>query len=137
MPGIFRWPGRIKPGRVDGIAANLDLYATFAALTDGDLRTDKPGFISMDLSGALLREEPSPREWWLYHSSAYRSGKFKIHTSLTVPTDPITRKKQRVPKLEAPLLFDLDADVGEQADMAADYPEIVARLLAEMKVMLK
>jgi len=32
VPGIFRWPGKITPGVVKGQAANLDLYATFAAL---------------------------------------------------------------------------------------------------------
>ena len=137
VPGIFRWPGKIQPGVIDGIAANLDLYATFATLAGGEVPNEKPGFISMDLTDTLLRGEASPREWWLYHGSAYRSGKYKIHTSLTVPTDPITRKKQRPPELKAPLLFDLEADIGEQSDIAALHPDIVEKLLAEKKARSK
>ena len=137
VPGIFRWPGKVQPGVIDGIAANLDLYATFATLAGGEVPNEKPGFISMDLTDTLLRGEASPREWWLYHGSAYRSGKYKIHTSLTVPTDPITRKKQRPPELKAPLLFDLEADIGEQTDIAAQHPDIVEKLLAEMDADVK
>lgn len=137
VPGIFRWPGKIKPGVVDGIAANLDLYATFAALCGGSVPSDKPGFMSQDLSGALLRGEPSPRTNWLYHTAAYRSGKFKIHTAINHPTDPETRKKTPVTRQETPLLFDLDADIGEWHDIAAEQPEVAARLLQEMQAHLK
>lgn len=136
-PPQKQFPSRSKPGVVDGIAANLDLYATFATLAGGELPKDKPGFISMDLTPALLHGEPSPRSWWLYHSTAYRSGKYKIHTGLTLPTEPNTRKKQRPPELKAPLLFDLENDIGEQTDIAAQHPDIVEKLLGEMAARLK
>ncbi|MGB0579527.1 MAG: sulfatase-like hydrolase/transferase, partial [Limisphaerales bacterium] len=56
VPGIFRWPGKIKPGEVHGMGANLDLFATFAKLAGGDLN-DLPGFSSKDLGGVLFRGE--------------------------------------------------------------------------------
>lgn len=133
VPGIFRWPGTIRPGVISGIAANLDLYATFATLAGGEIPADKPGFMSTDLTATLLKDAPSPRTWWLYHESAYRSGKYKIHTTIHPPTDPVERKRMPREVLEKPMLFDLEADVGEQTDIAGQKPDVVERLIAEMK----
>lgn len=66
VPGIFHWPGAIAPAEIDGMAANLDLYATFAAMTGGKEPNEKSGYISTDLSGVLLRQEPSARNQWIF-----------------------------------------------------------------------
>lgn len=143
VPGIFRWPGKIKPAVVDDLAANLDLYSTFANLAGDEKSSKLPeattsqlGFISRDLSGTLLRNQPSPRNQWLYAGGAlaFRSGKFKIHLSTKDrSSNPDTRKREPVAKHDPPLLFDLSKDVGEQNNIAAQHPDIVERLLAEMK----
>ncbi len=132
VPGIFRWPGRITPRVIDGIAANLDLYATFAALCGGLEPSGKSGYSSIDFSGTLLLGEPAPRTQWLYGNSAFRSGAYKIHTHTQSPTDPVTRGKTPVTKHDPPLLFDLAADLGETNDLGASHPEIIERLLGEM-----
>lgn len=131
VPAIFHWPGTIQPATVDGIAANLDLYATFATLAGGDQPTERPGYISMDLSPVLLNGKASPRTSWAYHESAYRSGRYKIHLATIPPTDPIARARRPVTRHETPLLFDLQADIGEQHNIAAEHPDVVARLLRE------
>lgn len=140
VPGIFRWPGKIKPGVVDGLAANLDLYATFAQLA-GDAKppqetTAQQGFISRDLSGSLLNGDVASRKQWLYGSGgalAFRSGQYKIHLATKVrSSDPDTRKRAPVTKHDPPLLYDLSRDISEQHNIAADQPEVVARLLIEM-----
>lgn len=139
VPGIFRWPGQIEPGIVDGLAANLDLFATFAKLADDagcseTIRSQK-GFVSKDLTGTLLRGEPTPRTKWLYSTgaSAFRSGSFKIHLSTKDrSSNPDTRKREAIAQHDPPLLFDLAQDVGEQVNIAADHPEVVARLRREM-----
>jgi len=136
VPGIFRWPGKIKPGKMDGLAANLDLYATFATLSGGEQPGELPGFISKDISGVLLQGKASPRKKWFYSSGsiAFRSGKYKIHLSTkTRSSHPDTRARQPVVKHDPPLLYDLSADIGEQKNIADDHPEIIARLLKEMK----
>ncbi len=135
VPGIFRWPGKIKPGVVDGMAANLDLYATFAVLAGAkDLPSDKPGWKSRDLSGVLLRAEKSPRTQWLYGRSAFRSGKYKIHlTSKKRSSNPDTRQREPVTKYDSPMLVDLEKDLGETTDLGKKHPEVVERLLKEMK----
>jgi arylsulfatase A len=140
VPGIFNWPGEIKPSTIDGMAANLDLYATFAALAGGDEPADKPGYISTDMTGTLLREEASPRTQWLFTgggADAFRSGKYKIHLATkTHSSDPDTRKRVPPVKLDPPLLFDLEGEISEQTNLADSKPDEVARLLAEMKAFL-
>ncbi len=137
VPGIFRWPGKIKPAVVDDLAANLDLYATFATLADGEQPKDLQAFISKDFSGTLLRGEAGPRKQWLYvhgSTSAFRSGKYKIHlASKDRSSHPDTRRQEPLDKHVSPLLFDLSTDMGEQNNLSEKHPEIVARLLKEMK----
>jgi len=135
VPGIFRWPGKIKPGTVDGLAANLDLYSTFATLTGGEESKGLQGFISKDISGVLLRGAASPRKKWFYSSGsiAFRSGNYKIHlSSKKRSSNPDTRAREPITKHDPPLLYDLSTDVGEKKNIAADHPEIIARLLKEM-----
>ena len=135
VPGIFRWPGKIKPGVVNGMGANLDLYATFATLVGADQPRELKGYISKDLGGVLFRDEPSPRTQWLYNtgSIAFRSGPYKIHLSTKArSSNPDTRQREPVPKHDPPLLYDLSADLGEQSNINKAHPEIVTRLLDEM-----
>ena len=136
VPGIFRWLGKIKPGKVDGLAANLDLYATFATLSGGEQPGELPGFISKDISDVLLRGAASPRKKWFYSSGsiAFRSGNYKIHLSTKKrSSNPDTRAREPIAKHDPPLLYDLSTDIGEQKNIAADHPQIIARLLEEMK----
>lgn len=136
VPAIFRWTGRIRPGVVNDIAANLDLYATFAALAGGTVPSEKPGFLSRDLGGALLRGEPSPRQQWLYGAGAYRSGRYKIVHIEQSPTDPIARRNKPSVRHDPPLLFDLQADPRERSNLAAAKPELAAQLLTEMRKLI-
>lgn len=136
VPGIFSWPGTIQPGEIEGMAANLDLYATFAALSGGDEPKDAPGYSSLDLTSTLLQEEVSPRTQWLYAggAEAFRSGQYKIHLKTKArSSNPDTRKREPAAVHDPPLLIDLDADLGETTDVSARHPEIVKRLQAELK----
>jgi arylsulfatase A-like enzyme len=133
VPAVFCWPGKIAPATVDAMAANLDLYATFADLTGGSQPSEKPGYISVSLVPTLLSGQPSPRQQWAFHQNAFRSGRYKIHVATVPPTDPITRRRRPGTKHDPPLLFDLETDLGEQHNLAAQYPEVVARLLEEQQ----
>jgi len=135
VPGIFRWPSKIKPGEVGGLAANLDLYATFATLSGGDQPKGLQGFISKDISGVLLRGAASPRKKWFYSSGAiaFRSSNYKMHLSTkNRSSNPDTRAREPIRKHDPPLLYDLSTDIGEQNNIAADHPQIISRLLKEM-----
>ena len=65
---IFHWPGKIKPATVPDMAANLDLYATFATLTGGQQPQELPGYRSLDLTETLLQGKPTSRE----HTGSFR-----------------------------------------------------------------
>ncbi|MEM9018047.1 MAG: sulfatase-like hydrolase/transferase, partial [Verrucomicrobiota bacterium] len=138
VPGIFYWPGTIKPAVIEGIGANLDLYTTFGTLAGSDeFPAEKPGWMSVDLTPTLLTGEASPRNSWLYAGDAYRSGPFKIHVSTSHPTNPETRKGTPPTKHDKPLLFHLEDDIAEQNDIASQHPEIVERLVSEMEALRK
>ena len=140
VPCIFRWPGKIESGVVDGIGANLDLYATFAEIAgvaEGELPSHKSGWMSTDLTPALLRGEPSPRNEWYYGQFGIRSGKYKLHLATQHPTDPHTRKRVPPTKHDPPLLFDLEADLGEETDIAARHPNVARRLQERMAELRK
>jgi len=139
VPGIFHWPGKIKPTVVNGLAANLDLYATFSRLASGSLpdreATSQKGYISKDLTATLLNGEASPRKKWIYASGdlAFRSGDYKILlSSKKRSSNPDTRQREPVTKHDPPLLFNLSKDIGERHNLSESKPEIVARLLKEM-----
>ena len=118
----------------------IDLLPTIASLIDaplGDLPID-----GRDIR-ALLEGEPearSPHEalfFYYDHNAleALRSGKWKlvfphVYRSLTG-----TPGRDGTPAGDTHLrcgleLYDLEADIGEQHDVAADFPRVVARLTA-------
>ena len=126
VPAIFRWPGRIKQSVVDDIGSGLDLWSTFARIAGAkppnEFATD-----SLDLSGTLLQQKPSPRSTWFYfHESgrlwAVRSGKYKLHFTT------VNKHRGKPQHHDPPLLFDLHEDQAETTNIAGDYPDVVAGL---------
>ena len=134
VPGIFRWPGRIRAGQVsDGIASTLDLLPTFAAIAGAAL----PAGRSLDgldlwpwLSG---RAERSPRTSFLYygftHLQAVRDGRWKL--VLERPDDPpwTSWYGRMIDAVRAAELYDLRFDRGESRDVSAQNGTVVARLM--------
>ena len=83
-----------------------------------------------------IPNEDGPRNNWFYSSGAiaYRSGKYKIHlSSKDRSSNPDTREREPIKQHEPPLLFDLSKDLGEQHNINAEHPEVVDRLLQELK----
>lgn len=141
VPGIFYWPGTIRPAVVDGIGVNVDLMATAATLTGATLPAGR-GFDSIDLSGTLLRGEPSPRHEWFYYGQpgnlwAARVDEFKLvlesWESLGTETQIGWRGYANHTKHRSPQLFDLSTDIGERWNVADYYPEVVAEIEAAIQ----
>lgn len=111
VPAIARWPGRIAPGRVSAATAlSMDLLPTFASLAG----VAAPTVDGTDLSGLLLRGEPLPARtvfWRTGTARAVRRGPWKL-----------------IAEQAGTALFDLAADPGESADLAAGQPAVVADL---------
>lgn len=139
VPGIFWWPGTIKPSQVDGIGVQVDLFATIAAITGVPLPEDR-AFDSVDLSETILDTTPSPRNEWFYYSRygdlwAARVGNHKLvlesWESHGEPSEWRGFGNHLVH--DPPLLFDLSTDLGERHDIAVENPDIIADIQRAIK----
>jgi arylsulfatase A-like enzyme len=126
VPTIFWWPGAIRPAVVSDMGAAMDLLPTLATLSGAAAPRDRilDGY---DLTGVLLRNEPSPRQDVFYYRGpklyALRHGAYKAHFF----TRPEYGKAPEVAH-HTPLLYDLDQDPGEKYDVAARHPEVIAAI---------
>jgi arylsulfatase A-like enzyme len=137
VPCIMRAPGRIPAGSVCGeLTSTMDLLPTLAQLCGGEVPADR--VIDGHDIGDLLTGKPgvtSPTEAFFYYQEtrlcAVRAGRWKLH--LPRPAHEawaIFSLPEDGGALEQPLLFDLDSDIGEQQDVAAAHPDVVAHLMA-------
>jgi arylsulfatase A len=128
VPGIAWWPGRIKPAVTTQVATMMDLFPTFAKLAGTTLPTDRP-LDGIDLTPLLLRAESLEREVFCYYRGtrlyAARLGPWKAHF--------LTQGSYGDPKVvphDPPLLFNVEVDPSEVHDVAAQHPEVLARISA-------
>jgi arylsulfatase len=141
-PFIARWPGAIPEGAVcREPAMTIDLLPTFAGLAGAKLPKRK--IDGMDiwplLSGVPGAKSPHDAYYFYYADNELRavsSGPWKLHlphayTSLEgAPGGRDGRPaKYKTGRLTKPELYNLDADIGETTDVAAQNPDVVARLL--------
>ena len=130
VPGVFSWPGTIKPGVVSGIGSAMDLFATALVLGGADASS---GTDAVDLTGTLIEGAPSPRELLYYYRGgelrAVRKGRYKLSfVSMGAYGMPPERTEH-----EAPQLYDLREDPGERYNIAAKLPDVVADILEDVK----
>lgn len=131
VPTLAWWPGRVPAGSVnDAVAATIDLLPTFVALAGGAVPTT-PVIDGRDITPILLgQSKESAREAHYYFSGydlqAVRQGRWKL--ALSPQSDGLGKNAAKTaPGLR---LYDLDAEIGEQTDVAARHPEVVAKLKA-------
>ena len=125
VPWAIRWPGRVEPGSVvEAPVIALDILPTVVEAAGADVpadwKLDGRSFLPL-LTGETdaLPERPL---FWRHHGSpgarAMRLGQWKLHHD---------RKTGA-----APALYDLDADLSEERDLAADQPDRVRSMLAAL-----
>jgi arylsulfatase A-like enzyme len=122
VPMIARWKGTIPAGRVSNhVWAHWDMFPTLAAYAGAKVPA---GLDGMSMAPALGGETPPMHEfmYWEFHErgfqQAVRMGKWKA-----------VRLKPETP-LE---LYDLDADVMEERDVASSHADVVARIETYLK----
>ena len=137
VPGIFRWPGKIPAGQVSGATlTSMDLLRVFCDLAGVELPTDRK--IDGKNIVSILRGESteSPHEAVYYYNGtnlqAVREGDWKLHLPRTAKDQPFwsnkPSKKKGFVTLDEPALFNLKVDRGEKRNVAAQHPDIMARL---------
>jgi arylsulfatase A len=134
VPTIAWWPGTVAPGSAcDAVAGNIDLLPTFVALTGGSPPADRK-IDGRDLSPLLLgKSQQSPREAHFYYRGykleAVRSGPWKL--ALGPQGEAMGQAKGGSDAAAAGMrLYNLDAEIGERTNVAAEHPEVVKRLKA-------
>jgi arylsulfatase A len=139
-PTIMRWPGKIPAGtKCDELATTLDIFPTVARLIGANLPTGR--VIDGKNIWPLVAGEPdavSPHDvFYCYYGRqlrAVRDRRWKLffpHKSTTLNGRSGGRDgfpNNYDPQQVGSWLFDLKNDVGESTDVAAEHPDVVARL---------
>lgn len=116
VPAIVRWPGRIEPGTTCAEPLwSMDLLPMIVQAAGGKLPDDRK-LDGRDPTATLTGKAPSPHDalYWRWRDySAMRRGNHKL-----------VRSKPNAPWE----LYDLASDLGEQQNLAASQPELVAEL---------
>jgi arylsulfatase A len=125
VPMIARWPGKIAPGGVsEHVGAFWDVLPTIAEVTGATPPKEIDG---ISFVPTLLGREPEQKRhdylYWEFPSyggqQAVRLGDWKA------VRQGMLRKGNKDPlRIE---LYDLKTDIGEQRDLAAQHPEMVAK----------
>lgn len=130
VPFIVRWPNRVQPGVSDALVSQIDLLASLAALADAPLADSKD---SQNVLPALLGDESPGRQMHVANAGvlSLRDGNWKFiaagrgarrneATNTELGNDP------------AGQLYDLASDPGETRNLAAEQPQRLAQMAAEL-----
>jgi arylsulfatase len=145
VPCVMRWPARIPADTTCGdMLMTIDLLPTFASLigaTLPDHTLDGLDVLPL-IVGTPGAKNPHDAYWTYYADNELQSvrtgdGRWKLvlpHAYSTLNGKPGGRDGRAVPyekrEIEAPELFDLASDIGEQNNVAAAHPEVMAKLEA-------
>jgi arylsulfatase A len=130
-PTIAWWPGQIAAGTVcDAMMSEIDVLPTLVGLAGGSVPTDHKidGKDIWPLLSGQTKESPHEALFYFLGNrlQAVRSGPWKLAIA---PQGTGLPKGAAIPvKHTGPRLYNLDNDIGEQTDVAAQHPEVVARL---------
>lgn len=127
VPTIFWNPGAIEPAVIAQTGSTLDLLPTISKLAGVNLPNDRT-YDGYDLSPVLNGENESPRnEMFFYHGTrifAARKGDYKMYFYKNNPVG----YPEKIEKLEAYQLFNLQHDPSEKYNLAEQHPEILAEI---------
>lgn len=150
-PGIFWWPGTIKPGSItQQVWTQMDLFSTAVELAGGDAPTDRI-LDGMPLGASLLHPELEiSRPVFFYRGNllmAVRKGSYKMHLwTWSTPEHELRQGINYCPGFEVenmtttnqtdhsdmPILFNIDQDPTERYPLSphsAEYTKQVPALL--------
>lgn len=113
VPAMVMWQGKIKAGQiVNTPVCNVDFVPTLAGIT-GYSTQDRTAFLDgEDIRDVLFEAAEKPRTlyWTYWKQTALRHGKWKL--------------------VNGKYLFNLQEDISESNDLAAQQPEVLHRLQA-------
>jgi arylsulfatase A-like enzyme len=129
LPCIVRWPGKVPAGRVsDAIFATIDFMPTFASLAGFKVPAGRR-IDGIDQTALLFGQRDTGREHFYFQAAGVRQGKWKY---LKAKAHFYGYAIENDRKIEEEL-YDLEADLGEQTNLAAKFPQRVAKLRTLMQ----
>ncbi len=138
VPGLVEWPARIKKPFITEVSAcTSDIYPTIIEI----LKLEVPGQVKpidgislLSLLDGQMKARPSPIGFWQTGGGfGFKEGdrsKASIASGASAWNDNQYKLVKRNGKLE---LYDLTVDPSEKTDIAANHPEIVARMKGELE----
>ena len=146
VPCLMRWPGQIPAGtECHDLFMTIDLFPTIARRIGAKLPPHKIDGRDVwpILSGQPRARNPHRAYWFYYETNDLQAvvsgdGRWKLqlpHVYRTLDEQPGGRDGLPAPyeqrRIEQAKLYDLVNDIGERADVADHFPNIVQRLEAE------
>jgi hypothetical protein len=129
-PLMVRWPGRIKPGTVvTEIAGAIDLLPTLSALTGVPPAAGAKPVDGVDLSPLLLAAGAGADASAAAYAGAGGARPRVARADDLLPPERQDQRTDPAVRLDPTgALFDMAADPGQTKDVAADQPEVAAKL---------
>jgi len=139
-PCIIRYPGKITPGGVINVPMMaIDIMPTLAHITGASLPANKiDGKNVWEIWTGNSSQSPQEAYYFYYHVNelhGIRYGKWKLYFPHTYRSlngkpggkggIPVDYEYNTIENVE---LYNLSTDIGETTDVAAENPEIVARI---------
>jgi len=148
IPGIMRWPNRIKPGSIcNGFVNGTDILPTICEIAGipipGDRTIDGTSITKLLRGDSILREKP---QCWFFpaHEDAYgyiphlamRSGQYTL-LSWFSEKEPDERYMDWLKRAELTSfeLYDLAVDEEQQKEISADHPELMQTMIPQMRTL--
>lgn len=134
VPFIVYWPGRVEPGISEALVSQVDLLASFAALT-GTAIPPEAGPDSLNQIRTLLGESNQSRPHIIEHANvlAIREGKWKYIPGGGPASGSLNWNGGNRSANSPEELYDLENDVAERNNIAPQQPEVAKRLAAMLR----
>jgi arylsulfatase A-like enzyme len=135
VPFLLRWPGVAAPQVSEALISQVDLMASFAALTGQQLLPDDAPD-SFDMLPALLGKQAQGREHLIEQgvSLSLISGNWKYIAPAKGPA-VLPYVSIASGYSEQPQLYNLQTDIAERHNVATRHPEIVSKMAAHLKAL--
>lgn len=137
VPTIVYWPGTIQPGVSDALISQVDLYASVAALI-GHTLADNEAPDSENLIDVLLGKSDTGRTFLIKESFVKTLRKNNYKYIPPVANTSVAAWIEEGKNIESgaetfPQLFDLSSDIGEQKNIASQFPDLVKEMENEIQ----
>ncbi|MEM1136151.1 MAG: arylsulfatase [Bacteroidota bacterium] len=136
VPTIAYWPGKIQPKESSALFSQVDLFTSLAKLTQTAVENnDAPD--SFNLLPVLLGESEKGREMLIEESVlvlSLRKDQWKYIPPTEKEAPWMIDKGIEGGFQTTPQLYDLSKDIGEQENVADQFPEIVKEMDAQLKI---